>query len=88
MINEETANMLTGSPDDNYPILGKNTTTEDLVEAKFGMGSKCPCTVLDLEQWRHYADSADSGSDDDVPENTPLAMLNTYSFFLHAGKKK
>ena len=29
------------------------------------MGSKCPCTVLDLERWRYYADSDDSGSDDD-----------------------
>ena len=46
MINEETANMLTGSSDNNYPILRKNTTTEDLVEAKFVIGSKCPCTVI------------------------------------------
>ena len=87
MITDETANTLTGSLADTYPILGKNTTMEDLVEAKFVMGSQCPCTVLELERRRAYAERDNSGSDADLPDNTPLAMLDTYSFSSEAADK-
>ena len=87
MIMEETSNALTGSLDDTYPILGKNTTMADLVEAKFVMGSQCPCTVLKLERWRDYVESDKSGSDNDMPDKTPLAMLDTYAFFSEEAKK-
>ena len=87
MITEETANTLAGYLADMYPILGKNTTMEDLVEAKFVMGSQCPCTVLELKRWRACAESDNSGSDNGMPDKTPLAMLETYSFFLRSCRK-
>ena len=61
MIGDDAARMFIGSSDADYPILGKDMTTDDLIEAKFAMLSKYPCTVLDLEQWRYYAWDRHSG---------------------------
>ena len=79
---------LFGGQSSPYPILGKNTTMEDFLEAKFVMGSQCPCTVLDLERWRAFADLDDCESDNELhPDNTPLSMLDTDSFFSNVPKK-
>ena len=59
MIMEETARALTGTLSTPYPILGNNTTMEDFLEAQFVIGLQCPCTVLDLERWRAFADLDD-----------------------------
>ena len=83
MITDSTAHKLTGGQSSPYPILGKNTTMEDFLEAKFVMGSQCPCTVLDLERWRAFADLDDCESDNELhPDNTPLSMLDTYIFLF------
>ena len=88
MIKDETAHALTGTLSAPYPILGKNTTMEDFLEAKFVIGSQCPCTVLDLERWRAFADLDDCESDSDIhPDKTPLSMLDTCSFFSEGAKK-
>ena len=88
MITDKTAHALTGAQSAPYPILGKNTTMEDFLEAKFVMGSQCPCTVLDLEQWRAFVDLDDCESDNELhPDNTPLSMLDTYSFFSQRAEK-
>ena len=51
MSGDDAARMVIGSSYTDYPILEKDTTTDDLLEDKFVMLSKCPCNVLDLEQW-------------------------------------
>ena len=88
MVTEETVYALTGTLTAPYPILGKNTTMEDFLEAKFVIGSQCPCTVLDLERWRAFADLDECESDNDIhPDKTPLSVLDTYLFFSEAAKK-
>ena len=60
---------------------------EDLLEVNFVIGSQCPCTVLDLERWRAYADNDKCESDNDIPDKTPLSMLDTYAFFSEEAEK-
>lgn len=47
-IRDAAVRMLVGSSDADYPILGKNTSLQDLAKAIFFITSTCPCTVLDL----------------------------------------
>lgn len=51
-ISEETAQLLIGPDKTPSPILGKDTTLEDLTEANFVMSMEVPVTQLDLERRR------------------------------------
>ena len=87
MIGDDATIMLIGLSDANYPILGKYTTTDDMLEAKCVMSSKCQCDMLDLEQWRCYAEENQSGNNNGLPDDALLSMLRTFCFFYSSQQK-
>jgi len=61
-VSEDYAQKLVGNEDDEYPILGKNTSWDDFREAEFVLTQNA-CTRYDLEVYRMKEDSDEESSD-------------------------